>query len=61
MATTRKIYTLDEVRSILAEMNKAEIEHVEIYENNKLSMGGYGFDYPVEGDNFLFQVTTIID
>ena len=56
MPTIRKLYTLGEVRAIIAKIEKVDAENVIIYEASELSLedcfGGRG----VEDETYIFQV-----
>ena len=60
MPTKRILYTLLEIKSLLARIHQVKIENVEVFENETLFFDDYhlqGGDLKVENNTFLFQIT----
>jgi len=60
MPTTRHLYTLGEVKSILAKIHGMRKQAVEVHNNEKLQiidLAEYTDAIEVKEDHFLFQVT----
>ncbi len=57
MPSIRKLYTLLDVKQLIANKEKCPIDEVNIYECKEMVIDdGCGGNYGVENDTFLFQV-----
>ena len=56
MPTIRLLYTLEEIKKLLADKHHVPIVNVTTFNSESLSMDYGGGDSEVKEDNFLFQV-----
>ena len=59
MPQKRILYTLDEVKKILAKENDMDAEFVHIYEGCKLELRDFYGNHDVNSDSFIFQVDIV--
>jgi hypothetical protein len=59
LPTIRKLYTLQEVKELLAKKNNVHEKDVDVFENRTIEISDIlGNSYEVEDNSYLFQVDT---
>ena len=56
MPTTRTLYTLQDIKKLIADSMDTDTNLVDVFENGTLQIDGAGIVTPVEDDIYIFQV-----